>query len=137
MKKLSFIIVIFLLALACKKTKFEPEGPTDVRIRNLTDLTLEEVIVTTSENTEDKDTLISIGPGAVSEYMRFTKAYTDAEISAKVDIGGSMVTVSTGPVVFTYLTYVGQVRETFEVFIPSTGKLEISNRILEEALVLK
>ena len=139
MKRLLFIAVIFLLAIACKDKAFSPEGSTDVRIRNLSDVTFEEVIITTSENTEDVDTVASIGPGTVSEYMRFTKAYTDAEISAKIDVGGSMVTFSTGPVVFTYLTYVGQVRETFEVYISSmeNRELKISNRILEEALVLK
>lgn len=139
MKRLLFFIVIILFALACKKTEFAAEGPTDVRVKNLTDVTLQQVIVTTSENAEDVDTLVSIAPGALSEYIRFTKAFTEAEISAKVDIGGSLETFSTGPVVFTYLTYVGQVRMTYEVYISSmeNRELKISKRILEEALVLK
>ena len=141
MKRLLLIVVIISFSLACKKTKFEPEGPTDVRIRNLSDITLVEVIITSSENAEDVDTLASIAPGAVSEYMRFTKAYTEAIISAKVDVGGSMVTFSTLPLpfCFTSLPYVGQVRETFEIYISNMEKREltISNRILEEALVLE
>ena len=40
----------FYQLLACKKKEFSPEGPTDVRIRNISDLTFEEVIVKTSEN---------------------------------------------------------------------------------------
>jgi hypothetical protein len=139
MKRLLFFIVIILFALACKKTEFEPEGPTDVRIKNLSTLTFEEVIVTASENAEDVDTITKIDPQSVSEYMRFTKAYTEAGISATINVGGTMETFSTGPVVFTYLTYVGQVRMTFEVYISSmeNRELKISNRILEEALVLE
>jgi hypothetical protein len=35
MKKLIVISFILLTVLACKKKEFSPEGPTDVRVRNL------------------------------------------------------------------------------------------------------
>ena len=139
MKKLILVSIIFLLAFACKKTAFSPEGPTDIRIRNLTDQTLTEVIVSTSENKEDIDTLGNINKLEVSEYFRFKKAYPNVEISTKINIGGSMVTFSTGPVNYDYLQYIGQDRITYEVKIPdmNTRELKITNRIIEEPLVLK
>ena len=139
MKKLIVISFILLSVLACKKKEFSPEGPTDVRIRNLSDQTFQEVIVTTSEKTEDVDTIGTISSGAVSDYFRFTKAYPKAEISAKINIGGSLVTFTTGKVDYTYQQYIGQDRITYEVYISSMPdrQLSISNVIPEEPLVLK
>ena len=139
MKKLIVISFILLSVLACKKKEFSPEGPTDVRIRNLSDQTFQEVIVTTSEKTEDVDTIGTISSGAVSDYFRFTKAYPKAEISAKINVGGSLVTFTTGKVDYTYQQYIGQDRITYEVYISSMPdrQLSISNVIPEEPLVLK
>jgi hypothetical protein len=139
MKKLVIISLLLLTVLACKKKEFAPEGPTDVRIRNISDLAFEEVIVRTSEKPEDIDTLGTIVKSTTSDYFRFTKAYPKAEISAKINIGGSLVKFTTGPVIFTYLTYIGRDRMTFEVYISNLnkGELTISNVILDEALVLK
>lgn len=139
MKKLLVISLMLLSLLACKKQKFSPEGPTDVRIRNLSDLTFEQVIVSASEKTGDIDTLGTIANSATSDYFRFQKAYPKAEISAKINIGGSLVTFTTGPVNYTYLTYIGRDRITFEVYISNmdTRTLTINNVILDEALVLK
>src|SRR5664279_1516938 len=139
MKKLIVISFILLSALACKKKEFSPEGPTDVRIRNLSDQTFQEVIVTTSEKTEDVDTIGNISSGAVSDYFRFTKAYPKAEISAKINVGGSLVTFTTGKVNYTYQQYIGQDRITYEVYISSMPdrQLTINNVIPEEPLVLK
>lgn len=129
MKKLLFISILILSVVACKKTKFSPEGPTDVRIRNLSDLTFEEVIVSTSENAKDIDTLGNISNGAVSEYFRFTKVYPKAEISAKINIGGSMEEFSTGPVNYTYMTYIGQAKITYEVLISDSINKKLELRI--------
>lgn len=139
MKKIILISIFVLSVVACKKTKFSPEGPTDIRIRNLTDQNFTEVVVKTSENDDDIDTLGNINHKEVSDYFRFKKAYTDIEISAKINLGGSMVTFSTGKVNYSYLHYIGQDRITYEVFIPGmdTRELKISNRIIEEPLILK
>jgi hypothetical protein len=139
MKKLLIISLILLSVLACKKKGFSPEGPTDIRIRNISDLNFEQVILSTSENTDDKDTLGNIGSGSVSDYFRFTKAYPKAEISAKINLDGSLVNFSTGIVNYTYMEYIGRDRITFEVYISDLNnrELTISNVILEEALVLK
>jgi len=139
MKKLIIISLLLLSVLACKKKEFSPEGPTDVRIRNITEETFEEVIVSTSEKSADIDTLGKIAKGSVSDYFRFTKAYPKAQISAKINISGLLVKFSTGPVNYTYMQYIGQDRITYEVYISNMDnrELTISNVILEESLVLK
>lgn len=139
MKKLLIISLLLLSVLACKKKGFSPEGPTDVRIRNISDLVFTEVIVSTSEKTEDVDTLGNIDAGGVSAYSRFLKAYPKAEISAKINISGSLVKYSTGPVDYTYMQYIGQDKITYEVYISNLDKREltISKVIPEEPLVLK
>lgn len=139
MKKLIIISIVLLSVLACKKKEFSPEGPTDIRIRNISDLVFTEVILKTSEKIEDVDTLGNIGTGGVSEYFRFLKAYPKAEISAKINISGSLVMFSTGPVDYTYMQYIGQDKITYEVYISNLSKREltISNVIPEESLDLK
>jgi hypothetical protein len=139
MKKLIIISLLVLSVIACKKKEFSPEGPTDVRIRNLTRETFQEVIVRTSEKPEDIDTLGNITEASVSDYFRFTKAYPKAEISVKINIGGSLVKFSTGSVDYTYMQYIGQDRITYEVYVsnPTNHVLKIDDVITEEPLVLK
>jgi hypothetical protein len=139
MKKIILVSFILLTLLACKKKHFAPEGPTDVRIRNISDLAFSEVVVSTSEKEGDTISIGSIASGSLSEYSRFKKAYPKAEISAKISIGGTMVKFSTGTVDYTYMQYIGQDRITYEVYIsnPTNHVLSISNVIVEEPLSLK
>jgi len=139
MKKIIIVSLWLLTILSCKKKEFSPEGPTDVRIRNISDMTFGEVIVSTSEKPEDVDTIANIPSGSVSDYIRYKKAYPKAEITAKINIGGSPVTFSTGAVSYTYMQYIGQDRITYEVYISDLNnhELKISNVILDEQLVLK
>ena len=132
MKRLLFFTLILISVTACKKTEFSPEGPTDVRVRNMSDQTFVEVIVNTSGGI---DTLGNINSGAVSEYSRFEKAYPKAEISAKIN----GIIFSTGQVDYTYLQYIGQDRITYEVLISDMTKkeLKINNVIIEEPITLK
>jgi hypothetical protein len=139
MKKIILISVLLLSVLACKKEKFSPEGPTDIRIRNISSLNFEEVIVSTSEKPEDLDTIGSIAATSESGYFRFKKAYPKAEVSATINVNGSMVKFSTGTVDYSYMQYIGQDRITYEISISDMNKreLKISNTVLDEALVLK
>jgi len=139
MKKIILILFILIALAACKKKHFSPEGPTDVRIRNISDLSFSEVFVSTSEMAGDTIAFGNITSGSESEYSRFKKAYPKAEISAKINIGGTMVTFSTGSVDYTYMQYLGQDRITYEVYIsnPTNHVLTISNVIVEEPLTLK
>lgn len=129
MKKLLLISIIVLTVLACKKTKFSPEGPTDVRVKNVSDLSFSLVIVNTSDGI---DTLGNIAAGGFSEYFRFNKAFPKAEITAVVN--GQ--TFSTGSVNYNGMTYIGLAKVTYEVFISdlSNKKLTISNCSLDAPL---
>ena len=139
MKKIILVSFLLLSLLACKKKHFSPEGPTDVRVRNLSDQTFTGVIVSTSEKQGDTLAFGDIISGSESGYFRFKKAYPKAEISAKINIGGSLIEFSTGPVDYTYMQYIGQDKITFEVYIsnPTNHVLTISNVIEEEPLSLK
>ena len=134
MKNILFIALIIFSVISCKKTEFEPEGPTDVRIRNLTSLAFYDLTV-------DIDTVVNYGdlnPQAASDYIRFAKAYPKATISAKVNKGGSLVTFSTEIFDYTYMQYMGQMRITYEVYIPNMEKNEFAITVVaDEALVLK
>jgi hypothetical protein len=129
MKKYFVISMILFTVFACKKVKFSPEGPTDVRVRNLSDLTFYEVIVNTSGGI---DTLGDIGPGSESEYYRFDKAFPKAEISATIN----SEKFSTGPVNYSYMQYLGQDKITYEVYISSMSNKELTifNVIHEEPI---
>jgi hypothetical protein len=139
MKKIFLLSFLIVLSLGCKKKHFAAEGPTDVRIRNLSDLLFSNVILSTSEKQGDTLSMGNISSGEVSDYSRFKKAYPKAEISVMINVGGSLVKFSTGPVDYTYMQYIGQDRITYEVYISNQANhvLTISNVIEEEPLVLK
>jgi uncharacterized beta-barrel protein YwiB (DUF1934 family) len=128
MKKL-YVITLLLLVIccfSCKKTPFSPEGPTDVRIRNLTGSSLNEVVV------KVKDEQIAFGTidiNNVSEYHRFKTAFPKAYISARINSD----TISTGPVDFTYMNYFGQVKMTYDVTVENS-RLKIKNVTLDSPL---
>mgnify|MGYP001599358249 FL=1 len=128
MKKL-YVITLLLLVIccfSCKKTPFSPEGPTDVRIRNLTGSSLTEVVVRV------KDEQIAFGTidiNNVSEYHRFKTAFPKAYISARINSD----TISTGPVDFTYMNYFGQVKMTYDVTVENS-RLKIKNVTLDSPL---
>lgn len=127
------IILFFLIALtSCKKTEFEPKGPTDVRVNNISDQNFTELVVKIKD---ESFTLGDIAKGGVSEYFRFETAFVKADISAKIN----GVVFSTDPVDYTYLNYQGQIKMTYEVWISDlqNKKLEIHDVIPEGPLVLK
>jgi hypothetical protein len=136
MKKVIFISILVVLLFACKKLEIEPEGPTDVRVRNVqNDYTFYEVVINTAgsrDTTGNIKTLATIAPGEVSEYKRVAIAFSKAEITAKIN--GE--TFSTGPVNSTYMDYKGQMRITYEVYISDMNNkvLKISDVIPDEPL---
>jgi len=132
MKRLLYLLLISVAVIACKKTEFEPRGPTDVRVKNISDQIFDEVIVKIEE---EVDTLGTITSGNVSEYHRFETAYPFAEISARIN--GELF--STGEVDETYMNYMGQMKITYVVYIENwdNKKLVIDRTIPEEPLELK
>lgn len=135
MKKFLFISLIIFSVVACKKTEYEPEGPTDVRVRNLTTYALIDLTV-------DIDTLVNYGnlnSQSTSDYIRFPKAYPKATISAKINKDGTLVTFSTKKEDYTFMQYMGRMRITYEIYIPNPNEnvFVISNVIPDEALILE
>jgi len=133
MKKYLFILLILAALVACRKTRFEPEGPTDVRVRNLQGAeTFSDVVINTAgvrDTAGNVKKLGTITPGEVSGYQRVKIAFSKAEITAKVN--GE--TFSTGPVNSTYMDYKGQIRITYEVFISNmTNKVLMINNVIPE-----
>lgn len=126
MKKLLIIISFLALFLSCKKTAISPEGPTDVRIRNLSESAYTEVIVRIRD---EEIGFATIEKNTTSQYHRFKTAFPKAYISARVN--GD--TISTGPVDFTYMNYFGQVRMTYDVIIENR-LLRIKNVTLDSPL---
>ncbi len=134
MKKSLFYILLLFSLFSCKKTEFSPEGPTDVRIHNLTTFALYELTV-------DIDTIVNYGslnPQSKTDYIRFPKAYPKATISAKINRNGSLVTVSTEKFDYTFMQYMGQMKITYEIYMPQPDKNLFDVKVIaEEPLVLK
>ncbi len=123
MKKILFISIILLSVLACKKTKYEPEGPTDIRIKNSSNVAFIDVRVNISDTIR---VLGDIPAGESSAYIRFPKAYVVALITTKVS--GQLF--STAVPDYTGKTYLGQVKITYDVNI-----LDLQNKKLGMSVV--
>ena len=120
MKSIVALLSIALLVASCTKPNHTPEGPTDVRIRNITDQDFNNVLVDTGGGNHNYG---DIPAGTETDYHRFEKAYPDAEIT--VMIGGEEY--STGEQDYTYATYIGPDKITYVVYIsnPDLRKLEV------------
>ena len=132
MRKIIFLSIVLLSIVACKKTTFDPEGPTDIRIDNITDSDFTGLTITMS------DTTIIYGnvpAHTISEYHRFPKAFPKAEITCGID--GEEYT--TGPAPDIYMQYLGLNKITYEVYVSnSTNKeLTIYDVIYDEPLIIE
>ena len=132
-KLLPIVLAAALLIVACKKNERAPEGPTDVRIKNVSTFTLHDLTV-------DIDTVVNYGvinAQATSNYIRFPKAYPKVKITAKVNIDGSLVTFASRAVDYTYMQYMGRMRITYVISIPSVPDKLIEMEVIpEEGLFL-
>ncbi len=130
MKNLLFFLALaVLMSSGCKKLEKEPLGPTDIRVRNLTDLTMTELTVETGGGIYNYGVLEG---GQVTDYYRFEKAYPKANISAYIN----GIKYKTDTVTYYYMQYLGQVKATYEIFIENDAqrKLKIHNVIMESPL---
>ena len=122
MKKLIFLTLVLVAVVSCKKIKTEPFGPTDIRIRNITTLNMNNVTVNTYDSTYNYGTVNS---NSVSEYHQFDRAYPKANISAIIN-GQKYKTDSITS--YAYMQYMGQMKATYEIWIEG-NKLTISKVI--------
>lgn len=129
MGKITPVILLFLLAISCKKVEKEPLGPTDIRIRNLSTSVMTNLTVNTGGGEFDFGTL---NGGETTEYHRFDEAYPKANITAMVN--GQKYKTDTA--IYTYMQYLGTVKATYEIRIKSdiNKSLEISDVVLESDL---
>ena len=126
MKNLA-ITVIFLLAItACTKLSPTPDGPTDIRIRNITDSDFLNINVDVGEETHNFGDLAS---GLETDYFRFEKAYPNAEIT--LSIGD--VSYTTGVPDNTYAVYLQQGKFTYEVWIAVGEQTLLDTKVIADA----
>jgi hypothetical protein len=133
MKKLIPVILVILALSGCKKTEFSPVGPTDVRIRNLSDQTLNELTVKFKSQSHLYG---SLGPSQVSDYFRYDTAFVKAEITARIND----ILFSTSSVNYLGLIHIGRERITLDVWLPSgvsAPVIEIDDVVYDEPLVLE
>ena len=114
MKKRKFIFV-FLVSLVCILLvwgcrKKSPEGPTDIRIRNLTTQIFDSVFVDTYFGEQQYGTIQS---SATTDYKRYDKAYREAYIKLYIN----QVKYELIPVDYTYEIPIGQEKCTYELSI--------------------
>jgi hypothetical protein len=126
MRTVIYFTLITIILGSCGKGN-TPEGPSDIRIKNLSSLAFDSTIVNTSGG---ENSYQAIPPGEYSDYKRFDKAYPKAEVT--VIING--VTYTTGAQNYNYQVVLGPGKYTYEVFIeqPELRKLAIS-RVIPEA----
>ncbi len=127
MKKISLLLVLALVFSSCTKRGLTPEGPTDVKIRNITTVAFTDVFVDTGEGSHNYG---DIAPGDTSVYYRFEKAYmTGPEVTLLIN----GIEYSTGTKDFTFATYIGPDKVIFEVFVKNDAQklLETKTIIIE------
>lgn len=121
MKKLVLISLVLILCVSCKKMKESPEGPVDIRIRNLSDQTFNDLIVKVNTS-EDGYNFGTLPAHDTTEYHRFGKAYPKADIQTTIN-GQSF---KTDLVDYTYLVVLGQGKFTYEVWMSNPGEKKIT-----------
>jgi len=119
---LSLAIMAILIVAACKKTPFEPYGPTAVRILNLTNVPMNEVTVNTYDSTFNYGT---VGAGDTTEYHQFDRAYVIANISAMIN----GLKFRTDTAIYTWKNYLGQVKVTYRVWISDEANKKLSMQL--------
>jgi len=133
MKRIIILSAIILISfVSCKKTEKTPEGPTDIRVTNLSDVVMTDLTVNTSGGEFNYGTL---NPGSTSEYHRFDKAYPKANISATIN-GQKFKTDSVKASDYLYYQYLGPMQATYKIYIKNAAQkqLEISDVVPEAPL---
>ena len=133
MRKVLLMAIFCLSLIACEKeVEKTPEGPTDIRISNLTDMDFSSLSVTMADTTVFFGDIISKD---TSDYFRFPKAYPKAEINCVIN----GVRYTTGEVPDIYMQTFGQTKVTYFVYISDdlNNVLSISNVVIEEPLILE
>jgi hypothetical protein len=117
-------VLIFLLSFpSCKK---DPDGPSDIRIRNRTTSVFKNVNVNTSGGEYNFGEVL---PGQETEYHRFDIAYRQAHITLEID----SVQYELIPVDYTYEVPLGQGKFTYELAIADTASRKLAIHVIADA----
>lgn len=112
--------LLFLIS-SCRKEL----GPSDLRIKNMSDFTFVNVEVNTSEGIQNYGTVLA---GQETVYKRFDRAYRQAQIELFIE--NEKYTFI--PVAYTYEVPLGQGKFTYELSA-DTSKKELSIHVTADA----
>ncbi len=115
--------MLLLTVVSCKK---DPDGPSDIRVRNLTTSSFHNVTVNTSGGEYNYGDVL---PGTETEYHRFDIAYRQAHITLDIDT----VQYELVPVDYTYEVPLGQGKFTYELSIADTAKHKLAIHVIADA----
>ncbi len=128
MKNLVISAILILSLVSCTKQSPTPDGPTDIRIRNVTDSDFLNINVTTGKDEEDHN-FGDLASGQETEYFRFETAYPDAEIT--LSIGDKAYT--TGEPDNTYSVLLQQGKFTYEVWVSVDSQGLLDTKVIADA----
>ena len=117
---LTFVFLIMILS-GCRKEL----GPTDIRIKYVSNYTYNDVEVNTSHGIQNYGIVLS---GHTTEYKRFEKAYREAQIELFIE-NEKYVFI---PVDYTYEIPLGRGKFTYEISA-DTVKMELSIHVEADA----
>ncbi|MCD6565908.1 MAG: hypothetical protein J7K53_08180 [Bacteroidales bacterium] len=85
MKKIIFLSIVLtaIVLTSCKKSEYTPDGPTDIRIHNVSSLTYDSVVVINTDL--EINEYGTIDPGEQTEYKRFEKAYPREQVNMYIN----------------------------------------------------
>lgn len=85
MNKITFLSIVLtaIVLTSCKKNEYTPDGPTDIRIHNVSSLTYDSVVVINTLWEENE--YGTVNPGAKTEYKRFEIAYPKEQVNMYID----------------------------------------------------
>jgi hypothetical protein len=115
-----------LIFQGCTKEKQTPDGPTDIRIRNITEADFLSVTVNTGE---EEYLFGDVAAHTETGYYRFEIAYPDAEIT--FSFNGNQYT--TGVPDNTYAVPLQQGKFTYEIWISDDPNRIIASRVIADA----
>jgi len=125
----NILVILFALSVAlsaCTKKSQTPDGPSDIRVRNLTTTNFVNVVVNTGNETHNFGDIAASGE---SGYFRFETAYPDSEI--KLTIAGEEYT--TGVPDNTYAVLLQQGKFTYEVWVSVPDQKKLDSRVIADA----
>ncbi len=125
-KQLAIFSLCLLIIVSCKKTGFSPIGPTDIRVKNITNVPMSNVTVNTFDSTYNYGAL---GPGDSTQYHRFDRAYTEAYITATLN----GLIFKTDTVYYTYLHYLSTVKATYKIYILNEAQRKLKSDVVYES----